>query len=141
MKRLIILCSLALLFLSGCGTSADGIPEGLSWRAQTLQSQEDGTILACAEDWSSEQAVPLLDVTAQVEDGAVTLTDHTTQEIYSGSLTPMEDASPGIYTLAFPDVPEGYGVYGVTEYADGSRDATLYLTVEKRTLCLTAPLS
>ena len=110
MKRLIILCSLALLFLSGCGTSADGIPEGLSWRAQTLQSQEDGTILACAEDWS-------------------------------GSLTPMEDAGPGIYTLAFPDVPEGYGVYGVTEYADGSRDATLYLTVEKRTLCLTAPLS
>ena len=45
------------------------------------------------------------------------------------------------YTLAFPGQPEGYGVYGVTEYADGNRDATLYLTINAQTLCLTAPLS
>ena len=81
-------------------------------------------------------------LTAQLEGGTITLTDHAAGETYTGTLAPAEDAAPNaqIYTLVFPDQPEGYGVYGVTEYADGSRDATLYLTINAQTLCLTAPL-
>ena len=61
----------------------------------------------------------------------------------TGTLSPAQDAAPNaqIYTLVFPDQPEGYGVYGVTEYSDGNRDATLYLTINAQTLRLTAPLS
>ena len=142
MKKRLILPALALVFLAGCGASVSGIPEGLTWTAQTLQSQEDGEILAAAEGSSFQGAAPL-DVTAQVEGDMVTLTDHAAGETYTGTLAPAEDAAPNaqIYTLVFPDQPEGYGVYGVTEYADGSRDATLYLTINAQTLCLTAPLS
>ena len=142
MKKRLILPALALLLLAGCGASVSGIPEGLTWTAQTLQSQEDGEILAAAEGSSFQGAAPL-DVTAQVEGDMVTLTDHAAGETYTGTLAPAEDAAPNaqIYTLVFPDQPEGYGVYGVTEYSDGSRDATLYLTINAQTLCLTAPLS
>lgn len=142
MKKRLILPALALLLLAGCGASVSGIPEGLTWTAQTLQSQEDGEILAAAEGASFQGAAPL-DVTAQVEGDMVTLTDHAAGETYTGTLSPAQDAAPNaqIYTLVFPDQPEGYGVYGVTEYADGSRDATLYLTINAQTLCLTAPLS
>ncbi len=139
MKKYLLLSVLVLLFLTGCGASASGIPEGLDWRAQSLQSGENGAILAAYD----QQDVPPLDVTAQVEDNVVTLTDHTAGETYTGTLSPAEDAAPNsqVYTLAFPDKTGGYGVYGVTEYADGSRDATLYLTINAQTLCLTAPLS
>ena len=138
MKKYLLLSVLVLLFLTGCGASASGIPEGLDWRAQSLQSGENGAILAAYD----QQDVPPLDVTAQVEDNVVTLTDHAAGETYTGTLSPAQDAAPNaqIYTLVFPDQPEGYGVYGVTEYADGSRDATLYLTINAQTLCLTAPL-
>lgn len=139
MKKYLLLSVLVLLFLTGCGASASGIPEGLDWRAQSLQSGENGAILAAYD----QQDVPPLDVTAQVEDNVVTLTDHAAGETYTGTLAPAQDAAPNaqIYTLVFPDQPEGYGVYGVTEYSDGSRDATLYLTINAQTLCLTAPLS
>ena len=142
MKPRTLLCALALLLLAGCGAAPQGIPEGLTWTAQTLQSQETGAILAAAEK-TSIQDVPRLDLTAQVEGGTITLTDHASGETYTGTLSPAEDAAPNaqIYTLVFPDQPEGYGVYGVTEYSDGSRDATLYLTINAQTLCLTAPLS
>lgn len=142
MKKRLILPALALLLLAGCGASVSGIPEGLTWTAQTLQSQEDGEILAAAEGSSFQGAAPL-DVTAQVEGDMVTLTDHAAGETYTGTLAPAQDAAPNaqIYTLVFPDQPEGYGVYGVTEYSDGNRDATLYLTINAQTLCLTAPLS
>ena len=132
MKLRTLLCAFALVLLTGCGgASASGIPEGLTWTAQTLQSQEDGDILAAAE-WTAIQEVPRLDLTA-----------HAAGETCTGTLYPAEDADPNaqVYTLAFPGQPEGYGVYGVTEYADGSRDATLYLTINAQTLCLTAPLS
>ena len=142
MKKRLILPALALLLLAGCGASVSGIPEGLTWTAQTLQSQEDGEILAAAEGSSFQGTAPL-DVTAQVEGDMVTLTDHAAGETYTGTLAPAEDAAPNaqIYTLVFPDQPEGYGVYGVTEYSGGGREATLYLTVDGQTLCLTAPLS
>ena len=117
-------------------------PGGPDLDCPALQSQEDGDILAAAEG-TSYQDLPRLDLTAQVEDGTITLTDHAAGETCTGTLYPAEDADPNaqVYTLAFPGQPEGYGVYGVTEYADGSRDATLYLTINAQTLCLTAPLS
>ena len=141
MKKRLILPAMALLLSAGCGASVSGIPEGLTWTAQTLQSQETGDILAAAEGTSIQDAAPL-DVTAQMEGGTITLTDHASGETYTGTLSPAENADPNaqVYTLAFPGQPEGYGVYGATEYADGSRDATLYLTINAQTLCLTAPL-
>ena len=142
MKKRLILPALALLLLAGCGASVSGIPEGLTWTAQTLQSQEDGEILAAAEGSSFQGAAPL-DVTAQVEGDMVTLTDHAAGEAYTGTLSPAENAAPNaqIYALSFPDSLEGYAVYGVTEYSGGGREATLYLTVDGQTLRLTAPLS
>lgn len=142
MKKRLILPALALLLLAGCGASVSGIPEGLIWTAQTLQSQEDGEILAAAEG-TSIQNVPLLNLTAQLDCGTITLTDHAAGETYTGTLSPAQDAAPNaqIYTLVFPDQPEGYAVYGVTEYSGGGREATLYLTVDGQTLRLTAPLS
>ena len=142
MKKRLILPAMALLLLAGCGASVSGIPEGLTWTAQTLQSQETGDILAAAE-WTSIQDAAPLDVTAQMEGGTITLTDHASGETYTGTLSPAQNAAPNaqVYTLAFPDQPEGYGVYGVTEYSGGGREATLYLTVDGQTLRLTAPLS
>ena len=93
MKKRLILPALALLLLAGCGASVSGIPEGLTWTAQTLQSQEDGEILAAAEGSSFQGAAPL-DVTAQVEGDMVTLTDHAAGEAYTGTLSPAENAAP-----------------------------------------------
>ena len=142
MRLRALLCALALLLLAGCGAIPQGIPQGLTWTAQTLQSQENGDILAAAEGTSFPDAAPL-DVTAQVEGGTITLTDHASGETCTGTLSPAENAAPNaqIYALSFPDSPEGYAVYGVTEYSGGGREATLYLTVDGQTLRLTAPLS
>ena len=87
MKKRLILPALALLLLAGCGASVSGIPEGLTWTAQTLQSQEDGEILAAAEG-TSIQNVPLLNLTAQLDGGTITLTDHAAGETYTGTLSP-----------------------------------------------------
>ena len=135
MRLRALLCALALLLLAGCGAIPQGIPQGLTWTAQTLQSQENGDILAAAEGTSFPDAAPL-DVTAQVEGDMVTLTDHAAGEAYTGTLSPAENAAPNaqIYALSFPDSPEGYAVYGVTEYSGGGREATLYLTVDGQTL-------
>ena len=143
MRRFILFCCPVLLLLAGCAISGADIPEGLSWRAQTLTDQEDGTLLAAWGNWADAWDAPLLDVTAQVEEGTVTLTDHTGGGVYSCVLTPMEEAEPGtnVYALTLPDHPEGYAVYGVTKHADGKREATLYLVAADRCLCLTAPLS
>ncbi len=144
MRRILPPLIFMALLLTGCGTSSGAdIPEGLNWTAQGLQSQETGEILAAVSGSSAGQAVPALDITAQVEGGTVTLTDHRSGETCVGTLTLMEGTDPGdeIYTLVLPGVPEGYGVYGVTEYAGGHREATLYLTAEGRSLRLTAPLS
>ena len=147
MKPRTLLCALALLLLAGCGAAPQGIPEGLTWTAQTLQSQENGDILAAAEGTSFPDAAPL-DVTAQVEGDMVTLTDHTSGETYTGALFPAwwTDPEDQIYELIFHGDPQGKGVtvsYGITEYSNGSRDATLLLTLaeEKQVLRLTAPLS
>ena len=88
MKLRTLLCAFALVLLTGCGgASASGIPEGLTWTAQTLQSQEDGDILAAAEG-TSIQNVPSLNLTAQVEGGTITLTDHAAGETCTGTLYP-----------------------------------------------------
>ena len=137
-RRLLSLICMALL-LTGCGASSGtGIPDGLAWTAQVLQSQETGAILAA----NDRPDAPPLDVSAQVERGTVTLTDCGSGESYTVTLSPIEKvgAVNAAYTLAFPDGREGYAVYGVTEYFDGDREATLYLTVDQRTLRLTAPL-
>ena len=143
MKRLILFLTLIPALLAGCGPSgAPDIPAGLAWRAQTLAVQETGELLAAWGDWASgEEDVPLLDVTAQVEDGVVTLTDHISGETYTGTLGPDQDRSRGVIcALTLPDLPEGYAVYDVTEYTGGGPDATLYLVADGRTLYLTAPL-
>ena len=94
MKLRTLLCAFALVLLTGCGVaSASGIPEGLTWTAQTLQSQEDGEILAAAEG-TSIQNVPLLNLTAQLDGGTITLTDHAAGETYTGTLSPAQDALP-----------------------------------------------
>ena len=118
MKLRTLLCAFALVLLTGCGTSAQGIPEGLTWTAQTLQSQEDGEILAAAEGSSFQGAAPL-DVTAQVEGDMVTLTDHASGETYTGILFPAwwTDPDAQIYELIFHGDPQGKGVtvlYGIT---------------------------
>ena len=140
MKKLLMVCTLSLLLLAGCGSAPASIPDDLDWRAHFLLG--DDLLLAAAEDWTTRQNVPLLDVTAQVDGENITLTDHAAGTSVSGTLTPSGDSDPNavVYILAFPDHPEGYAVYGVAEQMDGTREATLYLTVEEQTLYLTAPL-
>ena len=89
MKQYLLLSVLTLLLLTGCSADPQGIPEGLTWTAQTLQSQEDGEILAAAEGSSFQGAAPL-DVTAQVEGDMVTLTD-----LYRGPLSCVVDRPGG----------------------------------------------
>ena len=141
MRRLPLLLALALCLLTGCSSDAGGIPEGLTWTAQVLQSQEDGSILAAASGEDAGRAVPVLDITAQVEDGEVTLTDHASGETFLCTLGLMTDGLPadGNYALTLPDGTEGYAVYGITRYADGSREATLFLVAQGQSLRLTAP--
>ena len=143
MSRFALLCTLSLLLLAGCGAQAGAeIPEGLEWRAQTLAGQEDGALTAAWEDWPAAADLPLLDVTAQLEDGTIVLTDHAGGVSYTGSLTRTEDTDPNaaIYDLAFSGQPGGCAVYGVTEHQDGSRESALYLTEAGQTMYLTAPL-
>ena len=144
MRRFILTLSAALVLLAGCGASTpSSIPAGLDWRAHTLVLREGDSfqIAASWEDWAQE-GVPLLDMTAQAEDGMVTLTDHTTGEVYTAALGPdQDDSAEGVVcSLSFPGDVQGYATYGITEYLDGSRDATLYLVADGRTLYLTAPL-
>ena len=141
MRRILLPLIFIVLLLAGCGPSVKEIPGGLTWTAQVLQSQEDGSILAAASGEDAGRAVPVLDITAQVEDGVVTLTDHASGETFLCTLGLMTDGLPadGNYALTLPDGTEGYAVYGITRYADGSREATLFLVAQGQSLRLTAP--
>ena len=141
MRRILLPLIFIVLLLAGCGPSVKEIPGGLTWTAQVLQSQEDGSILAAASGEDAGRAVPVLDITAQVEDGEVTLTDHASGETFLCTLGLMTDGLPadGNYALTLPDGTEGYAVYGITRYADGSREATLFLVAQGQSLRLTAP--
>ena len=141
MRRILLPVIFIVLLLAGCGPSVKEIPGGLTWTAQVLQSQEDGSILAAASGEDAGRAVPVLDITAQVEDGEVTLTDHASGETFLCTLGLMTDGLPadGNYALTLPDGTEGYAVYGITRYADGSREATLFLVAQGQSLRLTAP--
>lgn len=141
MRRILLPLIFTVLLLAGCGPSVKEIPGGLTWTAQVLQSQEDGSILAAASGEDAGRAVPVLDITAQVEDGEVTLTDHASGETFLCTLGLMTDGLPadGNYALTLPDGTEGYAVYGITRYADGSREATLFLVAQGQSLRLTAP--
>lgn len=121
MRLRALLCALALLLLAGCGAIPQGIPQGLTWTAQTLQSQENRDILAAAEGTSFPDAAPL-DVTAQVEGGTITLTDHASGETYTGTLSPR----PGRGTQC-PDLHPGVsgpagGLWGVRGHGIHGRE-------------------
>ena len=141
MRRILLPVIFIVLLLAGCGPSVKEIPGGLTLTALVLQSQDDGSILAAASGEVAGRAVPVLDITAQVEDGEVTLTDHASGETFLCTLGLMTDGLPadGNYALTLPDGTEGYAVYGITRYADGSREATLFLVAQGQSLRLTAP--
>ena len=140
MRRLLIFPLLTLLLLSGCSSSPLEMPDGLSWRAEMLL--EDDLLLAAAVDYPTRQNVPVLDVTAQIENGTITLTDHADGTTYEGTVTPSwnSTSTAAVYTLSLSSQPPGYAVYGFTEYQDGSQEGTLYLVSGGKTLYLTAPL-
>ena len=111
MKLRTLLCAFALVLLTGCGgASASGIPEGLTWTAQTLQSQEDGDILAAAEGTAIQEG-PRLDLTAQVESGTITLTK---EEAGQAAVQAMEQSQKNTarrYLKLFRWLLTGIGVW------------------------------
>ena len=143
MRRVVVLCTLTLSLLAGCAPNGTSIPAGLDWRAQALWEGDDPLPTAASDEIAGGEEIPPLDVTAQVEDGTIVLTDHSAGKTWSGNLGPGEPDGNGtlIFPLTFPDQSDCYAVYGITEYCDGHQDAALYLvSADGWSLQLSAPL-
>lgn len=127
---------LLIICLTSC-KSTESIPEidECIWSMTTIQSGEDGSVVACA---SSEtdiyKNVKALDLNCEAKNGKLEIKDSTNNKSYSGTYT-VEKKGPEsvIYKIVIEDTV-GYATCGVTTYSDESKSPVFIIAVNNYTL-------
>ncbi len=139
-RFLCTLLTLAVLFsLTACGSSNQTTIDQCEWTLNTVQSDNDGgEVVACAADYlASYPDAAEVDFSCVASAGALTLTDHASSQVYSG--TYAESTATGdslLYTVQF-DNSTGNATSALTKYADGGSAPTLVLSVDGYTMYFT----
>ncbi len=133
-----VMGGILLLFLissAGCSQSSPLSLENHSWTFATLQSEEDGSIIACSDDKKPIYGdAKVMDLACQAEDGVLTLANTGTQEKWELSYrVNIHKPEAVIYDLSSAD-QSGHATVGVTSYLSGDADYTLILSIDGYTL-------
>ena len=102
-----VMGGILLLFLissAGCSQRSPLSLENHSWTFATLQSEEDGSIIACSDDKKPIYGdAKVMDLACQAEDGVLTLANTGTQEKWELSYrVNIHKPEAVIYDLAMP---------------------------------------
>ena len=127
MKKLFALILVIILLLPGCGTPAPKYYiEGKDWRIVTVQSTQDGAVLAVGESLhESYPEAEVIGLTCKAEGGRLTFT--MADQSWSASyVLQKSDDNAAIYTVTIED-ETGPAAVSVTTYQDGQAEQTLVL--------------
>lgn len=130
MKKLCLLLVISLLLLGGCGKNSVPKMEDFEWVMTSVQSNEDGQVIAFGERGSSTfDSAEQVELTCQAESGILTLTDQTNSKIYTGTYQLTQtDPQSSIYEVIV-DGKEGIAVVAMTAYDDGNQEPTFIINL------------
>lgn len=138
MKKLFALILVIILLLPGCGTPAPKYYiEGKDWQIVTVQSAQDGDVLAVGESLhESYPEAEVIGLTCKAEGGKLTFA--TSGQSWSASYALQKsDDNAAIYTVTTED-ETGPAAVSVTTYQDGQAEQTLVLQLGGYSLYFTA---
>lgn len=138
MKKLFALILVIILLLPGCGTPAPKYYiEGKDWQIVTVQSAQDGAVLAVGESLhESYPEAEVIGLTCKAEGGRLTFTMADQSWSASYALQKSDD-NAAIYTVTIED-ETGPAAVSVTTYQDGHTEQTLVLQLGGYSLYFTA---
>lgn len=138
MKKLFALILVIILLLPGCGTPAPKYYiEGKDWQIVTVQSTQDGAVLAVGESLhESYPEAEVIGLTCKAEGGRLTFTMADQSWSASYALQKSDD-NAAIYTVTIED-ETGPAAVSVTTYQDGQAEQTLVLQLGGYSLYFTA---
>ena len=138
MKKLFTLILVIILLLPGCGTPAPKYYiEGKDWQIVTVQSAQDGAVLAVGESLhESYPEAEVIGLTCKAEGGRLTFTMADQSWSASYALQKSDD-NAAIYTVTTED-ETGPAAVSVTTYQDGQAEQTLVLQLGGYSLYFTA---
>lgn len=131
MKKLIfafLLLSILLLNVSACGKEPFRI-EDREWRMRTVMHTEGEsvTVPAVGEVDAAYPDAKIIDLTLTAKNGTLTVTDATNSKTYTGTYKRIDiDLESDNYEVTI-DGETGYATVSVTNYHDGSEEATLLI--------------
>lgn len=138
MKKLFALILVIILLLPGCGTPAPKYYiEGKDWQIVTVQSAQDGAVLAVGESLhESYPEAEVIGLTCKAEGGRLTfaMADQSWSASYA---LQKSDDNAAIYTVTTED-ETGPAAVSVTTYQDGQAEQTLVLQLGGYSLYFTA---
>lgn len=140
MKKLFALILVIILLLPGCGTPAPKYYiEGKDWQIVTVQSAQDGAVLAVGESLhESYPEAEVIGLTCKAEGGRLTFT--MADQSWSASYTLQKsDDNAAIYTVTIED-ETGPAAVSVTTYQNGQAKQTLVLQLGGYSLYFTADI-
>ena len=137
MKKFALILVIILL-LPGCGTPAPKYYiEGKDWQIVTVQSTQDGAVLAVGESLhESYPEAEVIGLTCKAEGGRLTFTMADQSWSASYALQKSDD-NAAIYTVTIED-ETGPAAVSVTTYQDGQAEQTLVLQLGGYSLYFTA---
>lgn len=140
MKRILAIV-LACVLLTACGGTAPKYQlEGKTWQIVTVQSTEDGRMLAVGE--TMQQGYPdttLLALTCTAQNGKLLFSMD--EQTWEGSYTLQKsDDAAAIYTITVGD-ESGPAAVSSTTYQNGAAEQTLVLQLDGYSLYFTASAS
>lgn len=138
MKKLFALILVIILLLPGCGTPAPKYYiEGKDWQIVTVQSAQDGAVLAVGESLhESYPEAEVIGLTCKAEGSRLTFTMADQSWSASYALQKSDD-NAAIYTITIED-ETGPAAVSVTTYQDGQAEQTLVLQLGGYSLYFTA---
>lgn len=139
MKRIIMLILAGLLLLTGCGGQEIKYRiEGKDWQIVTVQSTEDGKVIAVGE--SMREIYPeaeVIGLTCKAENGRLTF--NMGEQSWEGSYTRTDSSGveAAIYTVTL-EGESGPAAVAATVRQDGSAEQTLVMQLSGWSLYFTA---
>ena len=137
MKKILsmFLTTIMIFTLSACGGDVVAI-EDYEWKMRTVASNDieaaqapDELIVAVGKADALYPEAEIVDLTLNAKDGAITITDRTNNQTYSGTYEVQQKTPKGTdYEIIINGV-SGYATVSPTEYYDGSEIPTLPINI------------
>lgn len=135
MISILLLLTTLLLTLSACGAGSVKI-EDYEWQMRTVMHTEGEsfTVPAIGEADESYPDAKVIDLTLTAKDGTITITDATNGNTYTGTYKLIDTTLESNNYEVTIDVKTGYATVALTEYNDGSKEATLPINLGEYSL-------